>query len=73
MVGSKVFMSPEILDGSTHSFPCDMWSLGIILFMMLSGSYPFDLKNTEYEIKNTPVIFYEGEWGQISWLAKGLI
>ena len=29
MVGSKIFMAPEIVEGSAHSYPCDVWSLGL--------------------------------------------
>ena len=60
-----MFMAPEILDHTSHSFPCDMWSLGIILFMMLSGSHPFDSKNLEHEIINESLIFLP-EWDGIS-------
>ena len=57
MVGSKIFMAPEILQGFPHTIACDMWSLGIILFMMLSGRYPFNLKKVDKEIVETPVLF----------------
>jgi len=66
MVGSKIFMAPEILDSNTHSFPCDLWSLGIIMFVMLSGNYPFDLRNLDHEILNTALIFLPGDWRNIS-------
>ena len=65
LVGSKMFMAPEIIERTNHSYPCDMWSLGIILWMMLSGGYPFDLKNLEHEIVNEQVIFLP-EWDNVS-------
>jgi len=64
-----MFMAPEIIDRTPHSYPCDMWSLGIILFAMLSGSFPFDLKNLEHEIVNEPFIFYPKEWEAVSQVA----
>ena len=74
IAGSKIFMAPEVIErDSTHSTPVDLWSLGITLYVMLSGSYPFDLKNLDHEIVNTPVIFLPGDWADISWHAKGLI
>ena len=32
MVGSKIYMAPEILLGDPHSTPVDIWSLGVILY-----------------------------------------
>ena len=74
MAGSKIFMAPEIIErDSSHHTPVDLWSVGVTLYVMLSGSYPFNLKNLDYEIVNTPVIFLPGDWANISWHAKGLI
>ena len=56
-VGSKHFMAPEILEEMVHSYPCDIWSMGIMLFMMLSGNYPFSLRDLEKEIKEAPILF----------------
>lgn len=47
--------------------------MGIILFLMLSGSFPFDLRNIEQEIKESPVFFSEKKWGHISELCKSFI
>ena len=51
-VGTPSFMSPEMLNG--ESCPkSDIWAVGIIVYYMLTGNYPFTLDNNLYEnIKN---------------------
>lgn len=72
-VGSKIYMAPEIIQGETHSFPCDMWSMGITLYLMLSGQYPFNFRRLEDDIKRTPVLFLGPTWENISVEAKDLV
>lgn len=66
-------MAPEIIKGETHSFPCDMWSMGIILYFMLSGAYPFSFRKLEEDIMNTPVLFLGPNWDKVSMEAKHLV
>jgi MAP kinase interacting serine/threonine kinase len=45
-VGSAEYMAPEVIDtflGEAFYYDkkCDLWSLGVILFMMLCGRPPF--------------------------------
>ncbi|KAF1795860.1 Protein kinase-like domain [Phytophthora cactorum] len=40
VVGSPLFMSPELLEGESHGFATDIWSLGCVLYEMLSGGKP---------------------------------
>ena len=45
-VGSAEYMAPEVVDlflGEAFSYDkkCDLWSLGVTLYMMLSGHPPF--------------------------------
>lgn len=40
--GTYLFMAPEVLDGSPYGPRCDVWSLGVMLFMILTrGEHPF--------------------------------
>jgi serine/threonine protein kinase len=73
MVGSKIYMAPEIIKGEAHSLPCDMWSIGIILYSMLSSEYPFNFRNIDDEIINTPVLYMGDNWSDISVEARTFI
>ena len=41
MVGTPEFMAPEIVDGSGHDGQADMWSLGVMMCELLTGTTPF--------------------------------
>jgi len=34
-------MAPEIVNKVQYSFPADVWALGILLFKMVTGAFPF--------------------------------
>eukprot|EP00571_Detonula_confervacea_P012806 CAMPEP_0172301608 /NCGR_PEP_ID=MMETSP1058-20130122/3456_1 /TAXON_ID=83371 /ORGANISM="Detonula confervacea, Strain CCMP 353" /LENGTH=316 /DNA_ID=CAMNT_0013011781 /DNA_START=115 /DNA_END=1065 /DNA_ORIENTATION=+ len=40
-VGTSYYMAPELLDGS-YDRSCDLWAIGVIAYIMLSGEPPFD-------------------------------
>lgn len=44
LAGTPYFISPEVLKGR-YGKECDMWSLGVLLFLLLSGDFPFDGPN----------------------------
>ncbi|XP_062925768.1 myosin light chain kinase 3-like isoform X2 [Mobula hypostoma] len=39
--GTPEFLAPEVVNYDFVSFPTDMWSLGVIAYMLLSGLSPF--------------------------------
>ncbi|CAI5462288.1 unnamed protein product [Closterium sp. Yama58-4] len=45
VAGSRLYQAPEVLQQCKYGFKADMWSLGVILFSLLSGSLPFMADN----------------------------
>ncbi|KAK6531708.1 serine/threonine protein kinase psk1 [Orbilia ellipsospora] len=43
--GTPEYMAPEVLEGKPYSFEVDWWSLGALIFDLLTGSPPFPGQN----------------------------
>ena len=54
--GTPMYMAPEIILSNENNgykgFPVDIWSSGITLYIMLSGSLPFSLRNKNNNKEN---------------------
>jgi serine/threonine protein kinase len=75
--GTQEYVAPEVLEHRpAYDVPCDVWALGVMIFIMLGGYYPFRgtsegevLKNVRYgQFK-----FRDKYWKGISQDAKDLI
>ena len=74
-VGTAYYVSPEILKGD-YTEKCDIWSAGVILYILLSGDPPFngpDDSSIYSKIANMKYSFPQNKWNNISNEAKDLI
>ena len=74
-VGTAYYVSPEILSGN-YTHLCDIWSAGVILYILLSGDPPFNGPNDNViysKIAEMKYKFPEKKWKNISNEAKDLI
>jgi serine/threonine-protein kinase ULK/ATG1 len=47
--GTLHYMAPEILAGDAYGLKADLWSLGVLIFVFLTGKFPFD-GTTPYQL-----------------------
>ena len=40
--GSYQYISPEMIAGEKYTCECDIWSMGVLLYIMVCGIYPFE-------------------------------
>ena len=77
VVGSAYFLAPEVLQ-RRYTAACDVWSLGVNLFLMLCGSVPFGAhaartRDVHAAILQQPLATASPEWAALSPLAKDLV
>lgn len=73
VVGNPLFMAPEIWKRSGYGKEVDLWSLGVIMYTMLSGKYPLYLRQILNRVyKSWNITYNDVEWGHISDEAKSL-
>lgn len=44
VVGTPLYVAPEIIGEKVYEKECDCWGLGVIMFILLSGKEPFYAK-----------------------------
>ncbi|KAG4085388.1 putative calmodulin-dependent protein kinase type 1 [Neocallimastix lanati (nom. inval.)] len=75
--GTQGYMAPEIILHKGHGKPVDMWAIGVLTFIILSGYCPFSGETVAEENNNIVHCNYEFEpaefWAGISENAKDFI
>ena len=51
-VGTDFYMAPEILKGEEYNYKADLWSIGIIIYRLYFGKFPFPGEIIQALIKN---------------------
>lgn len=74
VIGSIYYVAPEVLSGK-YNEKCDIWSCGVILYILLSGKPPFGGEDTEIieKIKIGKFNLKSDPWPKVSNEAKDLI
>ena len=74
--GTPAFIAPEILVGKHYDMQVDMWSVGCLIYMLISGLTPFKDKTHRglfRKIRASNFTFHEAYWANVSLEAKQLI
>jgi len=75
VVGTIYSMAPEVLSGN-YSCPADMWSMGVIAYMLLCGQLPFDgsdQKAVADKVRNGKYSMTGRTWAGVSPEAKQFV
>jgi calcium/calmodulin-dependent protein kinase I len=76
MCGTAGYVAPEILSGVPYGIAVDMWSMGIIAYILLVGYQPFRGENEDAlkrQIRHGDFEFDEKFWSSITTEAKSFI
>lgn len=78
-LGTTAYAPPEVLQSNPVGEGVDMWALGVITYILLSGTHPFDLANDasdeaiEHNIISNSLCFDDPVWESVSPSAIELI
>lgn len=75
VIGTPSYVAPEVITGK-YNEKCDVWSAGVIMYILLSGFPPFQANTQEQlfeEIKNYNYALNAYGWEYVSSNAKDLI
>lgn len=85
-LGSPMYMAPEIFIQSQYNEKCDIWSCGILCYILLSGKAPYIINGNTAKVASIDTLYnliktkeftdedFSGpEWSQVSSKAKDFV
>lgn len=67
VVGTPAYLAPEVLKSKGYNRSLDMWSVGVIIYVSLSGTFPFNEdEEIPDQIQNAAFMFPPNPWKEIS-------
>uniref|UniRef100_A0A671VIU8 Protein kinase D4 n=1 Tax=Sparus aurata TaxID=8175 RepID=A0A671VIU8_SPAAU len=74
VVGTPAYLAPEVISSSGYNRSLDMWSVGVIMYVSLSGTFPFNEdEDIKQQITNAAFMYPRQPWASISLEAVSLI
>lgn len=76
MCGTPIYVAPEVLKDQPYGKECDIWSMGVLMYILLSGEPPFyvsDRQKLFEKIKSGVFTMNQPEWKKVSGGAIDLI
>ncbi|KAI0212918.1 Serine/threonine-protein kinase D3 [Lamellibrachia satsuma] len=74
VVGTPAYLAPEVLKSKGYNRSLDMWSVGVIIYVSLSGTFPFNEdEEIADQIQNAAFMYPPTPWNEISPEAVDLI
>ncbi|BES90417.1 Serine threonine-protein kinase D [Nesidiocoris tenuis] len=74
VVGTPAYLAPEVLRNKGYNRSLDMWSVGVIVYVSLSGTFPFNEdEDINEQIQNAAFMYPPNPWKEISSDARDLI
>ncbi|XP_031555921.1 serine/threonine-protein kinase D3-like [Actinia tenebrosa] len=74
VVGTPAYLAPEVLLNQPYNRSLDMWSVGVVVYVSLSGTFPFnEEEDIQDQIHNAAFMYPPDPWQEISRDAINLI
>lgn len=71
VVGTPAYLAPEVINSSGYNRSLDMWSVGVIMYVSLSGTFPFNEdEDIKQQITNAAFMYPRQPWATISLQGK---
>jgi serine/threonine protein kinase len=76
LCGTPMYIAPEILSGAPYGTKVDMWSLGVLAYILSTGKFPFNSLNNDelcYDSMRGRFKINTSSWKAVSLGAKDVV